>query len=168
MSSYLSSISSYFYGGTTNESGAQNKEQAENKKMMEDKEMGINLDKSKSNSNQFEKEETSAGAEQTGGGGLGYMQNLINKGKQGLKMATQMVSPEAQIQLNAPTSGRTFYQSGDEITGVLTIDVPFELQHDGIKLILKGTIQNKSSDMYYGASAFGMLSAGAKYDFMQL
>ena len=33
---------------------------------------------------------------------------------------------------------------------------------------LSGVIQNTSSDMYYGAAAIGLLTSGAKYEFMQL
>jgi len=39
------------------------------------------------------------------------------------------------------------------VNGILTMQTPYDLDHDGIKVTLVGKICNKSNDVYYGASA---------------
>jgi hypothetical protein len=46
------------------------------------------------------------------------------------------------------------------------LELPFEIDHQGVRVILVGIIQNKSSDLYYGAG--GMLTGGSKYEFIRL
>jgi hypothetical protein len=48
------------------------------------------------------------------------------------------------------------------------LELPFDIDHDGIRVYLQGTILNKSSDMYYGGAIKGMLAGGAKYEFIKL
>lgn len=48
------------------------------------------------------------------------------------------------------------------------MELPFEIDHQGIRVYLKGVIQNKSSDVYYGGAIGGMLVGGAKYEFIKL
>jgi len=52
----------------------------------------------------------------------------------------------------------------------LTIELPFEVHHNGVRVTLVGIIVNKSSEMYYGAGKAlgGMLTGGAKYEFIKL
>ena len=76
-------------------------------------------------------------------------------------------SPEATLELAAPPNQRLHFENGDEISGALSLEVPSEIQHQGIRVILRGVISNKSSDVYYGAIG-GMLKAGAQYEFIQL
>ena len=86
------------------------------------------------------------------------------------KMASQAVgsSPEANLELNAPPNQRLYFVNGDEISGALSIEIPNEIHHQGIKVILRGVIHNTSRDMYFGAALGGMLSSGAKYGFIKL
>ena len=69
-------------------------------------------------------------------------------------------SPEATLELSAPPNQRLFFENGDEISGALSLEVPNEIQHQGIRVILRGVISNKSNDVYFGAIG-GMLSSGA-------
>jgi len=50
----------------------------------------------------------------------------------------------------------------------LSIEVSNEIKHNGIRVILRGVISNKSSDVYFGGSMGGMLASGSQYEFMQL
>ena len=52
----------------------------------------------------------------------------------------------------------------------MTLEVPFEVIHHGIRVTLVGIIVNKSTEMYYGAGSAlgGMLTGGAKYEFIKL
>jgi hypothetical protein len=45
----------------------------------------------------------------------------------------------------------------------LTVKIPYELEHDGIAVTLRGQILNTSSDMYYGASL-----TSKSFEFVQL
>lgn len=87
------------------------------------------------------------------------MSSIFSKGA---KMASKAVggSPEATLELNAPPNQRLYFQNGDEISGALSLEVPNEIQHHGIKVILKGVIKNKGG-MNLGAAIGGMLTAGA-------
>jgi len=67
-----------------------------------------------------------------------------------------------------PPNQRLFFENGDEISGALSLSVPNEIQHQGIRVVLRGIISNKSSEVYFGGLIGGMLSAGAQYEFMQL
>ena len=96
------------------------------------------------------------------------MSNILNKGAKNLKLATQMQHPEIVVLLNPLVSQRPFYQDNDEVSGTLSLELPFEIDHQGIRVYLKGVIQNKSSDVYYGGAIGGMLVGGAKYEFIKL
>jgi len=48
------------------------------------------------------------------------------------------------------------------------LELPFEVDHQGVRIYLRGTIQNTSQDVYYGGAIGGMLVAGAKYEFIKL
>lgn len=98
----------------------------------------------------------------------GIMSTMLAKGAKNLKLATQMQHPEMVVLLTPLASQRPFYQIGDEVSGTLSLELPFEIDHEGVRIYLKGTIQNKSSDVYYGAAIGGMLSGGAKYEFIKL
>jgi hypothetical protein len=45
------------------------------------------------------------------------------------------------------------------------MEVPYDIDHDGIKVTLVGKISNKSSDVYYGAQSSFL---NQKVDFLQL
>ena len=94
------------------------------------------------------------------------MSSIFSKGA---KMASQAVggSPEATLELNAPPNQRLYFINGDEISGALSLSIPNEIQHHGIKVILRGIIQNKG-DTNYGAAIGGILAVGSKYEFIQL
>jgi len=83
------------------------------------------------------------------------------------KMASKAVggTPEVSLELSNPPNQRLFFENGDEISGALSLDVPNEIQHQGIRVILRGVISNKSTDVYFGVIG-GMLSAGAQYEFI--
>ena len=55
-------------------------------------------------------------------------------------------SPEATLELTAPPDQRLYFCNGDEISGALSMEVPNEIQHQGIKVILRGIIFTKNSD----------------------
>ena len=61
-----------------------------------------------------------------------------------------------------------FYQDNDEVSGTLSLELPFEIDHQGVRVYLKGVVQNKSTDVYYGGAIGGMLVGGAKYEFIKL
>lgn len=42
------------------------------------------------------------------------------------------------------------------------------MTHDGIKVILRGQVVNKSRDVYFGASKIGLMGTGQIYEFIQL
>lgn len=96
------------------------------------------------------------------------MSNILTKGAKNLKLATQMTHPEIVIMLNPISSQRPFYQVGDEVSGTLSLELPFEIDHQGVRIYLKGVVRNKSSDVYYGGAIGGMLVGGAKYEFVKL
>ena len=73
----------------------------------------------------------------------------------------------ATLELTAPPEQRLYFINGDEISGALSIEIPNEVNHSGIKVILRGLISNKSSEMSFGSS-MGMLASGAEYEFIQL
>jgi hypothetical protein len=85
------------------------------------------------------------------------------------KMASNAVgkAPEATLELTAPPNQRLYFINGDEISGALSIEVPNEILHKGIRVILRGMISNKSNEVYFGAMG-GMLASGSQYEFMQL
>ena len=85
----------------------------------------------------------------------------------GANLASKAVggSPEANLELNAPPNQRLYFENGDEISGALSLEVPNQIQHQGIKVILRGVIHNKSSDVYL-AKIGGMISKGALYEFI--
>ena len=106
------------------------------------------------NSQQLSSMENTAGAagqEEKDQPSQGYMSSFFSKGAAGLKMASNMTSsPEAFLELTTPPNQRTYFQNGDEVSGTLSLEVPFEIQHDGIKVVLCGTIANKSNEAYFG------------------
>ena len=46
--------------------------------------------------------------------------------------------------------------------------MPAEIQHLGIKVVLRGVIRNISNEMYFGQTMGGMLASGGEYEFIQL
>ena len=88
----------------------------------------------------------------------------------GAAIATSAVgaSPEAFLELSPPPNQRTFYQNGDEIRGALSLEVPSEINHQGIKVILRGIIFNKSNEVYFGQATGGIITPGKEYEFIQL
>jgi len=93
------------------------------------------------------------------------MSSILSKGAN-LASAAVGASPEATLELSAPPNQRLYFINGDEISGALSLEVPNEIQHQGIRVILRGVVSNKSSDVYFGAKLGGMLSAGAQYEFI--
>ena len=86
-------------------------------------------------------------------------------------MASKAVgaSPEATLELTAPPNQRLYFVNGDEISGALSLEVPDkEIQHEGLRVILRGVIQNISNDVYFGSAIGGSITSGAKYEFIQL
>ena len=52
----------------------------------------------------------------------------MSKSAAGLKMASNMTSsPEAFLELNPPPNQRSYFQNGDEVSGALSLEVPFEI-----------------------------------------
>ena len=94
----------------------------------------------------------------------GIMSSIFSTGA---SMASKAVgaSPEATLELNAPPNQRLYFINGDEISGALSLEVPNEINHKGIKVILRGVISNKSNEVYYGKIG-GMLAGGAQYEFI--
>ena len=88
----------------------------------------------------------------------GILSSIFSKGA---KMASSAVGapPVANLELTAPPDQRLYFCNGDEISGALSLEVPQEIQHQGIKVILRGIIQNKNKDGIY---------SGAGYEFIQL
>ena len=70
-------------------------------------------------------------------------------------------SPVATLELSAPPNQRLFFENGDEISGALSLEVPNEIHHQGIRVILRGVISNKSNEVYFGGLVGGMLASGA-------
>ena len=103
-----------------------------------------------------------AGQEEAEEPAQGYMSSFLSKGAAGLKMASQMTSsPEAFLELAPPPNQRPYFQNGDEVSGTLSLEVPFDIQHEGIKVVLRGTIANKANEAYFGNSKLaGMLPQG--------
>jgi len=95
----------------------------------------------------------------------GIMSSILSKGAN-LASAAVGGSPEATLELSAPPNQRLYFINGDEISGALSLQVPNEIQHQGIRVILRGVVSNKSSDVYFGTKLGGMLSAGAQYEFI--
>ena len=87
------------------------------------------------------------------------MSSILSKGAAGLKSVSNMTtSPEAFLELTTPPNQRSYFQNGDEVSGTLSIEVPFEIQHEGIKVVLRGVIANKSNEAYFGNTKLaGML-----------
>ena len=72
------------------------------------------------------------------------------KGAAGLKMASNMTSsPEAFLELSPPPNQRPYFQTGDEVSGAVSLEVPFEIQHEGIRVVLRGIISNKATETYF-------------------
>ena len=57
------------------------------------------------------------------------MSNILSKGAKSLTLATQMTHPEIVVLLNPLGSQRPYYQIGDEVSGTLTLELPFEIDH---------------------------------------
>lgn len=93
------------------------------------------------------------------------MSSILSKGA---KMATSAVgaSPEADLCLTAPPNQRLYFINGDEISGALSLTVPNTIQHQGIRVILRGIISNQSNDVYFGAKIGGMIGSGSQYEFI--
>ena len=51
------------------------------------------------------------------------------------------------------------------MNGILTLETPYDIDHDGIKVTLVGQIYNKSNDVYYGVHTSFLNS---KVEFLQL
>ena len=81
------------------------------------------------------------------------MAGFLSKGAAGLTQMTS--SPEIFLELAPPPNQRSYYQNMDEVSGTLSLEVPFEIQHDGIKVVLRGNIVNKANDTYFGNSKLG-------------
>ena len=76
-------------------------------------------------------------------------------------------SPQLTLELQKPRV-QNYYCNGDQLQGILSANVPFELTHQGIVVTLSGCIINKSSEVYMGAANAGMLRSGESYEFMKL
>ena len=70
--------------------------------------------------------------------------------------------------MTAPPNQRLYFINGDEISGALSLTVPNTVQHQGIRVILRGIISNQSNDVYFGAKIGGMIGSGSQYEFIQL
>lgn len=93
------------------------------------------------------------------------MAGFLSKGAAGLTQMTS--SPEIELEISAPPDQRSYFQDMDEVCGTLSLEVPFEIQHDGIKVVLRGNIVNKATDTYFGNSKLGgMLPKGQSYEFL--
>ena len=77
-------------------------------------------------------------------------------------MASNAVAsgPVISLELEKPRH-QNYYKSGDVLKGILSVEIPFDLQHQGIKVTLTGTVINKSQEMYFGGASTGMLQVGA-------
>ena len=83
----------------------------------------------------------------------GAKSKLVQMFSTGLQMAKNTVAqgPQATLELEKPRS-QNIYQDGDRLAGVLSINIPFELQHEGIKVSITGKVVNNSNEVYYGAT----------------
>ena len=93
------------------------------------------------------------------------MSSIFSKGA---KMASSAVggSPEATLELTAPPEQRLYFKNGDEISGALSLEVPNEISHQGIEVILRGVIMSKNTDGSIASSMGGMMTSGLKYEFI--
>jgi len=94
----------------------------------------------------------------------------MSKGAASLKMASNMTSsPEVFLELTPPPNQRPYFVTGDEVSGAVSLEVPFEIQHDGIRVVLRGVIQNKATENYFSNTKLaGMMPKGQSYEFLQL
>ena len=81
----------------------------------------------------------------------------------GLRVATSN-SPELEVVLNP--SQKRYFENSNLVSGVVTLNTPFDLTHEGIKVTLRGEVQNKSNEVYYGARQAGLMGAGQTYKFI--
>ena len=95
--------------------------------------------------------ETQAAAQTLSEQSTGIMSSIFNKGAQMADtMATAAVGsgPELNLEINAPPDERLYFINGDEISGALSIVIPNEVIHHGIKVIMRGLILSQSKAQY--------------------
>lgn len=90
------------------------------------------------------------------------MSSLLQAGGSLVQKATQ--SAALELQLSQPVS--IPFQQGDSVNGILTLTVPYEMEHAGISVTLRGSILDHSNDLAYGAVIASTMQAAKNLDFI--